>query len=202
MAHSRNLLARYVKRVHCIVSLRTAQRFRGWKHAYNICIDKYCISKYFGWMDPGQSRAEIDSVFVGRLLIGPLMSALFGAHDKALAPLGLTSRQGAVLLNCARREANTPVELAFYNGLDVSSMSRLLDRLEQRGLVTRERSGTDRRKVIVELTPKGSALVKKGMSLAAEVAKAAWGNVTEREREVFQRVVRKVLENLGHLHKS
>lgn len=153
-------------------------------------------------MDPGQSKAEVDAVFVGRLLIGRLMSALYGAHDKALAPLGLTSRQGTVLLNCARHEANTPVELAFYNGIDVSSMSRLLDRLEQRGLVTRARSGTDRRKVIVELTPKGLALVKKGMPLAAEVAQAAWGNVTEREREVFQKVVQKVLGNLGHRHKS
>lgn len=153
-------------------------------------------------MDPAQSKSEIDAVFVGRLLIGPLMSALFGAHDKALAPLGLTSRQGAVLLNCARHEANTPVELAFYCGLDVSSTSRMLDRLEQRGLLTRARSGTDRRKVIVELTPRGLFLVKKAMPVAAEVAKAAWRNVTKRERQVFQSIVSKVIGNLGHLQKS
>jgi hypothetical protein len=79
-------------------------------------------------MDFQQSRAEIDSVFVGRLLLGRLWSALVGAHDKALEPLGLTWRQGAVLLHCARREANTPAELAFYKGPDISTMSRMLDR--------------------------------------------------------------------------
>lgn len=153
-------------------------------------------------MGPRQSKAQIDSVFVGRMLIGPLMSALLGAHDDALTPLGITARQGMVLLNCARREANTPVELAFYIGLDVSSMSRMLDRLEQRGLVTRTRSRSDRRKVIVGLTPAGLSLVKKGMPMAAEVAKAAWRNVTKQERKVFQTVVNKVLGNLGRRHKS
>jgi len=153
-------------------------------------------------MGPDGSKVQIDSVFVGRMLIGPLMSALLGAHDKALAPLGITSREGIVLLNCARREANTPVELAFYNGLDVSSMSRMLDRLEKKALITRTRTPMDRRKVIIELTPKGLAVVKKGMAVAAEVAKVAWRNVTARERTIFREVVSKVLGNLGHVTKS
>jgi DNA-binding MarR family transcriptional regulator len=153
-------------------------------------------------MGPGAPKTEIDSVFVGRLLIGPLMSALLGAHDKALIPLGITSREGMVLLNCARREANTSVELAFYAGLDVSSMSRMLDRLEKKGLVTRTRSRVDRRKVFIELTPKGLAIVKKGMAVGTEVAKIAWRNVSEREKKLLRTIVYKVLRNLGHLQKS
>jgi DNA-binding MarR family transcriptional regulator len=149
-----------------------------------------------------QYKSEIDSIFVGRLLVGRLLSALLAVHDKALAPFGLTSRQGMVLLNCARREANTPVELAFFNGLDVSSMSRMLDRLEKKGVVTRSRSGTDRRKVMVELTPKGVALVKKAIPLSAEIAKDAWRNVTKREKQILRNIVYKVLGNTGHLQKS
>ena len=130
------------------------------------------------------------------------MSALLAAHDEVLAPLGLTSRQGMVLLNCARGEANTPVELAFFNGLDVSSMSRMLDRLEKKGLVTRSRSGTDRRKVMVELTPKGVVLLKKAIPLSTEVAKNAWRNVTKQEKKVLRNIVYKILGNTGHLQKS
>lgn len=140
----------------------------------------------------------MDSVFVGRLVIGRLMSALLQAHDKALRPFGVTSRQGMALVNCARREANSPAELAFFNGLDVSSMSRMLDRLEKKGLLTRSRSRADRRKVLVELTPKGRALIRKAIPVSAQVAMEAWRNVTEQERKVLRNIAYKVLGNLGH----
>lgn len=130
------------------------------------------------------------------------MSALLEAHDKALAPLGLTSRQGVVLMNCARHEANTPAELAVFNGLDISSMSRMLDRLEKKGLLTRSRSKTDRRKVFVELTPKGQAFLRKGIPVAARVAIGAWRGVTKQEKRVLRNIVYKILCNLGHVQKS
>jgi DNA-binding MarR family transcriptional regulator len=148
------------------------------------------------------AKPDVDSVFVGRLLLGRVMSALLEAHDKALAPFGLTSRQGVVLMNCARGEANTPVELAVFNGLDVSSMSRMLDRLEKKGLLRRLRTGADRRKVNVQLTAKGRALVRKATPVAARVAVDAWRGVTERERQILRNIVHKILGNLGHVRKS
>ena len=105
-------------------------------------------------------------------------------------------------MNCARGEAYTTAELAVYNGLDISSMSRMLDRLEKKGLLTRSRSGTDRRKVSVRLTRKGHALLRKGIPLAARVAANAWRNVTEREKKVLRDIVYKILGNTGHLQKS
>ena len=140
----------------------------------------------------------MDVVFPGRLLTGRLTSALLGAHDKALASLGLTARQGIVLLNCSRGEANTPAELAFLNGLDVSTMTRMLDRLERKDLLTRTRSRTDRRKVLVELTPKGNALVRKAIPIGARIAKDAWRGVTTEEKRILRRIVHKILTNLGH----
>lgn len=145
------------------------------------------------------SKPDADAVFVGRLLLGRVLSALLESHDAALAPLGLTSRQGIVLMNCARGEAHTTAELAVYNGLDISSMSRMLDRLEKKGLLTRARSGTDRRKVAIRLTRKGHALVRKGIPIAARVATNAWRDVTEQEKKILREVVHKVLRNTGHL---
>lgn len=153
-------------------------------------------------MNRSPSKPDVDSVFVGRQLFGRVLSALLEAHDKALEPLGLTSRQGVVLLNCARGEAHTTAELAVYNGLDISSMSRMLDRLEKKGLLTRSRSRTDRRKVAIRLTGKGQALLRKGIPVAARVATDAWRNVTEREKGVLRNIVHKILGNTGHLYKS
>ena len=147
-------------------------------------------------------ESDLDSVFPGRLLLGQVLAALLEAHDKALAQFGVTSRQGIALMNCARGEANTPVELAMLNGLDVSSMSRMLDRLEKKGLLKRSRTAEDRRKVIVRPTAKARALVRKATPVAARVAAAAWRGVTQRERQTLREIVRKILGNLGHVTQS
>ena len=157
------------------------------------------MCKYIEGLGRSTSKPDVDSVFVGRLLFGRVMSALLEAHDKALAPLGLTSRQGIALMNCARGEATTTAELAVHNGLDISSMSRMLDRLEKKGLLTRSRGETDRRKVTVRLTRKGHALLRKGIPLAARVAVDAWRNVTEREKKILHNIVYKILGNIGRL---
>lgn len=130
--------------------------------------------------------------------MGRAWSALQEAYDKAVEPFGLTGRQGGVLMNCVRGEANTPAELAAFNALDISSMSRMLDRLEKKGLITRSRNGRDRRQVTVTATPKGQALLRKATPVAAQVAVKAWRNVTEREKKLLRNIVYKVLGNLGH----
>ena len=102
-------------------------------------------------------------------------------------------------MNCVRGEANTPAELAAFNALDISSMSRMLDRLEKKGLITRSRNGKDRRQVTVKATPKGRALLRKATPIAAQVAMNAWRNVTEQEKKVLHDIVYKILRNTGHI---
>jgi DNA-binding MarR family transcriptional regulator len=146
-----------------------------------------------------QTKLDVDPVFVGRLLLGRAWSALQDAYDRAVEPLGLTGRQGGVLMNCVRGEANTPAELAVFNALDISSMSRMLDRLEKKGLIARSRNGKDRRQVTVTATPKGRALLRKATPIASRVAVKAWRNVTAEERKTLRKIVYKILGNLGHL---
>jgi MarR family transcriptional regulator, multiple antibiotic resistance protein MarR len=141
-------------------------------------------------------------MFPGRVLLGRVMSALRETHDKALAQFGVNTNQGTVLMNCIRGEANTPAQLAKFNNLDISSVSRMLDRMEQKGLVARSRTGKDRRQVIIRITPKGRALVKRAIPVAARVAAEAWRNVSEQERRTLRTIVYKILGNLGHLQKN
>lgn len=68
---------------------------------------------------------------------------------------GLTSSQ-LILLRVVRDEgAATVGELAASISLSQATVTTILDRLEQTGLVTRARSSHDRRKVQVGLTSKG-----------------------------------------------
>lgn len=135
---------------------------------------------------------------MGRLLLGRVMGSLVTAHDRALAPLGLTTYQGNMLLNCMRQEGNTPAELAALNGLYVSTITRMVDRLEKKGLLTRTRSDQDRRQVILRITPKGRAIVRKAIPVARRVAFDAWRGVTEQERNALRSMVDKILRNLGY----
>ncbi|NIF73666.1 MarR family transcriptional regulator [Burkholderia sp. Ap-962] len=77
--------------------------------------------------------------------------------DQALAPLGLTAQQIGVMLLLARGEAGTPLELSRRLSYDSGSMTRMLDRLEKKGLLERRRSASDRRVIELGLTGPGRA---------------------------------------------
>ncbi len=64
------------------------------------------------------------------------------------------------------------LELARVCCLDAGSMTRTLDRLEARGFVRRARSDTDRRVVLLELTPKGRVTAVRIPGVLCEVQNA------------------------------
>ncbi|MGF6780533.1 MarR family winged helix-turn-helix transcriptional regulator [Paraburkholderia sp. GAS334] len=75
--------------------------------------------------------------------------------DRAVGPLGLTSSQIGVILLLSCGRAHTPYELSRAMSYDSGSMTRMLDRLEKKGFIARNRSDADRRMVELELTPEG-----------------------------------------------
>lgn len=73
------------------------------------------------------------------------------AHD-------LTDAQWRPLWLLALGVASTPAELARELDMDPGALTRLLDRLVAKDLVTRERSDADRRVVLLQLTDAGRAV--------------------------------------------
>ena len=72
------------------------------------------------------------------------------------------------MLGILRDRVLTMAELADYLGLERSTVSGLVDRIEQRGLVARETHASDGRSVRVRLTEDGLAQVSRA---ADEVAR-------------------------------
>ena len=145
----------------------------------------------------GKNRQRSADPFFGRRTLSPLVGGLWEAHDRAVAPFGITARQGAMLLSCSLGEVETAAELARLYAVELSSTTRMLERLERKGLVRRQRSAEDRRKVLIRITPAGDKLLRQALPKAAAVARSAWVGVTAAERAVLQRVAAKVLRNLG-----
>ncbi len=77
--------------------------------------------------------------------------------QRSMAELGITSQQGSILFMVASGKCLLAAELAREYGIDASAVTRLVDRLEKRGLLTRVRSNEDRRVVRLALTPEGHA---------------------------------------------
>jgi len=93
--------------------------------------------------------------------------------DRALAPLGLTSAQYALLASLyglARAGARpSQRELADFAGLEPMSVSKLARGLERAGLLARAASSADPRAVELTLTPDGVDTVTTAVATVREL---------------------------------
>ena len=96
--------------------------------------------------------------------------ALVRAYAPLLEPLGLTYPQYLAMLVLWEERSSTVKALGERLALDSGTLTPLLKRLEQRGLVTRRRSAEDERVVVVGLTPEGQKLRAKAKRVPQEIA--------------------------------
>jgi len=93
---------------------------------------------------------------VGHQLV-QLMNQMRREVETRMARHGLTDAQWKPLWMIWSGRASTAIELARETCIDAGAITRMLDRLEAKGLVERLRSETDRRVVHLRLTPAGDA---------------------------------------------
>lgn len=109
-----------------------------------------------------KQKAEAETCQALYVALARTHNQLLARVSETLKPHGLTEPQFNILrtLRGAGREGLNVVRIWERMLTRVPDMTRLLDRLERAGWVSRERSGTDRRTVIVRITPEGRALLK------------------------------------------
>src|SRR5215468_680589 len=103
---------------------------------------------------------------IGRLL-GRVKMAMGDALDRELAPFDISAAQFVILVALATGEADSASTLCRGISYDPGAMTRMIDRLEQKGLIRRIQLPYDRRKVGLELTTEGKAVYPKLRAAAA-----------------------------------
>ena len=93
--------------------------------------------------------------------VGSLAAAFRRGLDSELAPFDVSASQWAILSQCYSGNVDTPGALANALPIDAAAVTRLLDRLEKKGLVRRGPHPRDRRSIRVELTKQGRTIVPK-----------------------------------------
>lgn len=99
--------------------------------------------------------------------------AATAVYRPMLQELGLTYPQYLVLLLLWERDGASVRELGEELSLDSGTLSPLLKRLEAAGLVQRQRSADDERRVQVHLTGDGDALRERAAAVPQQLAAAA-----------------------------
>jgi DNA-binding MarR family transcriptional regulator len=95
---------------------------------------------------------------------------LNAAYRPLLADLGLTYPQYLTMLVLWERDGLTVGEIGDRLALDSATLSPLLRRLSQSGLVTKTRDPDDERRVTVHLTDEGRSLEDRAAAVPGEVA--------------------------------
>ncbi len=113
--------------------------------------------------------------------------------DHGLQPFGLTEATWLPLIRLARApEAMRQKELAASLSLDSSAVVRLLDSLQEAGLIDRREADGDRRAKSIVLTKAGQAMVDKVEDSAREVRDGALAGLSPQDIATATRVLRHI----------
>jgi DNA-binding MarR family transcriptional regulator len=132
-------------------------------------------------------------------LMRRILNTVSAAVERELEPTGLTNAQWVPLLKLYMGSASTVAELARECQLDGGGMTRLLDRLETKGLLRRVRSSEDRRVVNLELSPEGRAAAKDIPAVLCGVQNSHMRGFSFEEWQLLKDMLRRILENAAQL---
>lgn len=135
-------------------------------------------------------------------LMRRIVNAVAQEIEREMEPGGLTNAQWVPLLKLYMGRASTVAELARECQLDAGGMTRLLDRLESKGLVRRERSIDDRRVVNLELTDEGSAAAREIPAVLCGVQNAHLRGFTAQEWQTLKGLLRRILDNAAQIQSA
>lgn len=138
---------------------------------------------------------------LGRLIY--LTSQTMRNHvERALKPFDLTSEQAHILKNMDTRVGRPQNELCELVGKTPANITRILDRLEKKGLIIRRDNPDDRRSSLVFQTQTGLRLSEEVSSLFTVLSAEIERNISADDVAIFEKVLAQIDANLQHLSEN
>ena len=127
------------------------------------------------------------------LLVNKLGTHILSRATARLDALGLDARDYATLAVLADDHPPSQQELADLLGLAPPAIVPLVDGLQERRLVTRQRDPEDRRRTTVVLTAKGHRNLARADAVAADVEQDVFACLSVTERDALHDAVRRTM---------
>ncbi|WP_423196922.1 MULTISPECIES: MarR family winged helix-turn-helix transcriptional regulator [unclassified Cupriavidus] len=135
-------------------------------------------------------------------LLARAKSRLACAVEQQIADLDITHAQAGCLMMLAQGTAHTVTDLGRELGTDAGSITRLLSRMERRGLIARTRRDDDRRVVDLSITPAGAALASRLPAVYCDVLRSHFKGFSAEEIDTLRGMLQRVIENHHDLYRQ
>lgn len=104
--------------------------------------------------------------------------------------------QGRILFVLWKEDGIPISELSTRTQLEKSTLTSMLDRLEQTGFIVREPSKDDRRKILIRRTDKDRSFQKHYIAVSEEMLALYYKGLTKKEISAFESTCERILINL------
>ena len=108
----------------------------------------------------------------------------------------INSAQGRIMFALWQADGISINELAKKTQLKKSTLTSMLDRLENMGYLRRQRSKKDRRKILIKRTNKDKNLENRYVELSEEMTKLYYKGFSKVEIDGFEKYLERILDNL------
>ena len=99
---------------------------------------------------------------------------------------------GMILLNIDQDEGTLSTQLGPIMGMESTSLSRSLNRLEKLKVIERKKDPHDKRKTIIKLTEFGKQRRKIAKETVINLNNSIFNNLEKNEIQIFFKVIRKI----------
>ena len=127
---------------------------------------------------------------------GVRIATCFGEEVR---PLGATLQMWRVLAALRESDGRRMGDLSQTTSIEVSTLTRLVDNMEKKGLVERRRDGEDARVVALHVTPAGKRLTQRILPIAERYEAVALKDFTPREAQLLKEALRRLYANMDRL---
>ncbi|WP_409342171.1 MarR family winged helix-turn-helix transcriptional regulator [Paenibacillus sp. MBLB4367] len=143
---------------------------------------------------------DLTKVAVGQLFsltyrkIGHVLTARFRPYE-------ITTEQWSVLARLAEQEGISQKELAIRSLKDQPTITRILDCLDRKGLISKATNKEDRRSYLIHLTEPGKRVVEELLPLFHQALADVTQGISEERLELFRETLCAMIENADR-HRS
>jgi len=121
------------------------------------------------------------------------------AFGEEMRSLGASLQAWRVLAALRDKDGRRMGDLSATTSIEVSTLTRLVDNMEKKGLVTRRRDADDTRAVLLHVTAAGTRLTRRILPTAERYEKVALRGFSAGEAETLKAALRQLYANMDDL---